>query len=147
MRFGGWRELLLRTVGQAVGTRSEAEVERLAALGPLQRLLFWAIAASYDPDVIEGFSGVLGFRLIRPLNGEPPLQWTIVVSGDRAVARPGPAIDPVAWTQMRLVDFVEVALGRADPAEPMLSGRATLHGDLEVASALAEMFRAVPLHR
>jgi putative sterol carrier protein len=43
---------------------------------------------------------------------------------------------------MSVGDFIRVATGAIDPAEPVLKGRAFVEGDLGVAARLPEMFKA-----
>ena len=44
--------------------------------------------------------------------------------------------------RMPVADFLRIAVGAIDPAEPILKNRAKAKGDLEVAARLPEMFRA-----
>jgi putative sterol carrier protein len=41
---------------------------------------------------------------------------------------------------MQLADFIRVGTGAIDATEPLLTGRATFAGDLQLASRLPEMF-------
>lgn len=152
MSSGGLRDSALWRLGTAVASRSDREIERLLGSAAGQRALFWALAASYEPAVIPGFAGAISFRVLRPATGQDPAVWTVDVHGLRAVASPGAptgatGVRPTATIQCPLADLVRIALGLCDPAEPMLAGRLTLHGDIEVSSRLVEMFRAAPLRR
>ncbi len=141
---GRFRDLALRALAAVLGGRSDGQIERLLMPAAAQRLLLWGVAASYDETVVPGFTGVLAFRLLRPQTGSEPLEWLITITDSGAKGSAGvPVGTPSASIRMPLADFVRLTLGLEDPAEAMLGGRATLHGDIQVISRLAEMFRAV----
>jgi hypothetical protein len=158
MIAGGLADGALLRLGALLGTRSDLQLERWFGSDPGQRLLFWAVAASYDADAVPGFEGSIVFRLLRPLTGREPVTWTVIVHGRSASAHSGSlsgahsgtsssddAVAPTATIQTPVGEFVRIALGRIDPAEPLLAGRLSLQGDIEISSRLAEMFHAVPL--
>jgi hypothetical protein len=108
----------------------------------VQRALFAATAASFDPVAANGFEGLLVYELTRPRTGREPRRWTIEVEGGRARARPGGAEAPTLTVTCRLADFVRIAAGTIDPATPLLHDRASVDGDLSLAASLPEMFGA-----
>lgn len=133
-----------RLLGEVVRHVGDGDLERRLGVPLMQRAIFAAMARSYDPAASEGFRGTVAFELTRPVTGGRSAAWTIEVLDEHAVARPGaPAGSGVALTvRMPMADFLRVAGGVIDPVEPLLSGRATLVGDLALAARLAEMFGA-----
>ena len=108
----------------------------------LLRPLFWLVARRYRPDVLPGFQGTIVYELSA---GRRSAAFAVDVSGSRAVAfacPPGASWPPAATLRLPLSDFLRVGLGRLDPAEPLLSGRASATGDLALLSMLPEMFGA-----
>jgi hypothetical protein len=111
----------------------------------IQRLLFAAMARGYRPDVVPGFGGTVAYTLTRPVSGGEDCRWTIDIAGERAVAAvgtPGPDSPVAVRVRLTLADFVRIATGKIDPAEPLLSGRATFTGEIGLAARLPEMFGA-----
>jgi hypothetical protein len=130
---------LLRAV---VRDADDARLERRFGSLRVQRAMFAAMAAGFDPRAADGFQGRLVYVLSRPETERPPAKWTIEVLPGRAIARPGSVEDPVLTIRYRLADFVRVAAGLTDPATPMLRNRASFDGDFGLAVRLPEMFGA-----
>jgi alkanesulfonate monooxygenase SsuD/methylene tetrahydromethanopterin reductase-like flavin-dependent oxidoreductase (luciferase family) len=136
------RERAIKLLAQAVDGADDATVERRFGSGIVQRAMFSAMAAAFEPDAAGGFEGQLVYELDRPATGAPPSRWTIEVLDGRAVARPGGAHTPALTIRFALSDFVRVAAGTIDPAVPLLRDRASFEGDFSLAAKLPEMFAA-----
>ena len=109
------------------------------------RPLFWLMARRYRPSVYPGFRGIVVYELTTERFGSAVFTIDIFDSRARASAGPPGAVgSPAATLRAPLRDFLEVGLGRIDPAEPLLNGRATGSGDLSLMSMLPEMFGARP---
>jgi alkanesulfonate monooxygenase SsuD/methylene tetrahydromethanopterin reductase-like flavin-dependent oxidoreductase (luciferase family) len=134
----GASKLLARLVGDA----GDAQLERRFSSQTVQRMLFTAMARSFEPDAAGGFQGSLVYELTRPATGATPLTWTIHVLDGQASARPGAAEIPALTIRYQLSDFLRMAAGTLDPAIPVLENRAAFEGDLALAARLAEMFGA-----
>jgi hypothetical protein len=124
---------------------SDATLERWFGRRWLLALAFHAVAWRYRPSVRPGFSGTIVFEVTRPQAGDFAFAYTLDVHGSRAVSSAGAAREPDVRVVVPVADLVRIAGGRLDPAEPMLQGRATFTGDLELASLLPEMFGAPAL--
>lgn len=142
------RALGLRVLSEVVRHISDRDLERRFGAAPVQRLLFEGLARSYSPEAADGFRGRVGFELTRPATGGEESRWTVEVTADRAVARPGgdgrdgDRPPPDLTVRVPVADFVRIACGVVDPVEPVLAGRAAVSGDLGTAARLAEMFGA-----
>ena len=136
------RERAIKLLAQAVDGADDATVERRFGSRVVQRAMFSAMAAAFEPDAAGGFEGRLVYELDRPATGAPPSRWTIEVLDGRAVARPGAAHAPALTIRFALSDFVRVAAGTIDPAVPLLRDRASFEGDFSLAVKLPEMFGA-----
>jgi hypothetical protein len=134
------RKLLARFITGA----DDAKLERRFGSPRIQRVMFRAMAAGFDPAAAAGFEGTISYELQRPATGAPPARWTIDVSGHRARARPGATEDAALTLRLALADFVRIAAGTVDPAIPVLQGRASFRGDFGLAVRLPEMFGATP---
>jgi hypothetical protein len=121
---------------------SEAEIERRFGSAPAQWVLFGAMARAFEPDAAVGFQGNLVYELSRPATGEPPTVWTLAVTDGHATARPGAAGEAALTVRFTLADFVRIAAGAIDPAQPLLEDRASFEGDFALAARLPEMFGA-----
>jgi hypothetical protein len=132
----------IKLLGRAVDGADDASLERRFGSKIVQRAMFSAMAASFEPDAAGGFEGRLVYELGRPATGARPTRWTIEVLDGRAVARPGAAEDPALTVRFLLSDFVRVAAGTIDPAVPLLRDRASFDGDFSLAAKLPEMFGA-----
>jgi len=130
--------LLARTVDGA----SDAQLERRFSSSLIQRAMFTGMAQSFEPDAAGGFQGRVVYELARPAIGEKPTRWTIEVLDGHASARPGAASDAALTVRFNLADFVRIAAGTIDPAQPLLEDRASFEGDFALAVRLPEMFGA-----
>ncbi len=136
------RERVIKLLARAVDGADDASLERRFGSRVVQRAMFSAMAASFEPDAAGGFEGRLVYELDRPATGAPPSCWTIEVLDGRAIARPGAARHPALRIRFPLSDFVRVAAGTIDPAVPLLRDRASFEGDFSLAAKLPEMFGA-----
>jgi hypothetical protein len=134
------RRLLARFIDGA----DDAKLERRFGSPGIQRLMFRAMAAGFDPDAAAGFEGAIAYELQRPVTDAPPARWTVEISGRRARARPGAPEQAALTLRLTLADFVRIAAGSVDPAIPVLQGRASFRGDFGLAVRLPEMFGATP---
>jgi len=137
------RRLFARWVGGA----GDVKLERRFGSRLMQRLMFSAMAASFNPDAAAGFEGRIAYELQRPATEAPPLWWTIQISGRRAHARRGCSDDAAVKLRVTLADFVRIGAGTIDPATPVLQGRASFQGDFGLAVRLPEMFGATRSRR
>ena len=136
------RERAIKLLARAVDGADDARLERRFGSRVVQRAMFSAMAAAFEPDAAGGFEGRLVYELDRPATGAPPSCWTIEVLDGRAVARRGAARHPGLRIRFPLSDFVRVAAGTIDPAVPLLRDRASFEGDFSLAAKLPEMFGA-----
>jgi hypothetical protein len=134
----GATKLLARMVDGA----TDAQVERRFSASVAQRALFSAMARSYSAGVEPSFEGRLVYVLERPETGRPPARWTIHVHDGRATAYEGGDSRPKLTVRFRLSDFVRIAAGELDAAQPLLTNRASFEGDFALAAKLPEMFGA-----
>jgi alkanesulfonate monooxygenase SsuD/methylene tetrahydromethanopterin reductase-like flavin-dependent oxidoreductase (luciferase family) len=134
------RERAIKLLARAVDGADDSSLERRFGSRVVQRALFTAMAAAFEPDAAGGFEGKLVYELDRPATGAPPSHWTIEVLDGRAVARPGAARHPALTIRFPLSDFIRVAAGTIDPAVPLLRDRASFEGDFSLAAKLPEMF-------
>jgi hypothetical protein len=132
--------LMKRLFAKWVRRADDAKLERRFGSPLVQRLMFRAMTARFDPVAAAGFAGAVSYELRRPATGAPPLRWTVEVSGRRARARPGAAERPALNLRVTLADFVRIGAGTIDPATPVLQGRASFEGDFGLAVRLPEMF-------
>lgn len=132
----------LREVVRHLGDR---DLERRVATPIMLRLIFSAIAGSYEPAAGEGFHGLISFELTRPASGRAASWWIVSVDQEgRARTRPG-RVDPeeaAIVARLPVADLLRIAGGLIDPVEPVLAGRAAISGDLGLAVALGEMLGA-----
>jgi alkanesulfonate monooxygenase SsuD/methylene tetrahydromethanopterin reductase-like flavin-dependent oxidoreductase (luciferase family) len=132
------RAVVARTVRGA----GDAALERWAGSAAAQRLLFLAMARMFDPEAAGGFRGAIVYELTRPATDRPAIAHTIAVADGAARAVPGATEDAAVLLRLRLADFIRIAAGVMDAAEPLLHDRASIEGDLSVAARLPEMFGA-----
>jgi hypothetical protein len=131
-----------RVLGQLTSVAQDAWLERLLGLPLVERGLFTALASRFDPGAAEGFEGRVTYELERPATGAPASRWTVQIISGRAVLRLDDTAESAVRLRMSVADFIRVAAGALDPAEPLLKGRAHAEGDLGVLSRLPEMFGA-----
>ncbi len=136
------REGAIKLLQRAVDGADDARVERRFGSRWVQRVMFAAMTAGFEPEAAAGFQGHLVYELQRPATGAPPARWTIEVVDGRATARPGGRDDAALTLRFRLSDFMRIAAGTIDPAEPLLRDRAAFEGDFALAARLPEMFGA-----
>jgi alkanesulfonate monooxygenase SsuD/methylene tetrahydromethanopterin reductase-like flavin-dependent oxidoreductase (luciferase family) len=134
----GATQVLARLVDGA----SDEQVERRFSRPLAQRALFAAMARGFDPDKAAGFEGRLVYELARPATEQPPARWTIRVHSGHATAYQGADNGAQLTIRFTLADFVRIAAGTIDPAEPLLANRASFEGDFALAARLPEMFGA-----
>lgn len=124
--------------------RSDQALERRFGSTLVQRLIFVAMARSFDPAKARGFEGDIVYELARPgarANGhEPADAWTLRVEKHRATARPGSSPGAAVRIRMSVPDFARLLVGELPPHEPLMHGRITVEGDTTVAMRAAEMF-------
>ena len=131
-----------RVFVQLTRVADDAWLERLFALPGVERGIFTALASRFDAAAAEGFEGRVTYELERPATGAATRRWTVQVLSGRAVLRPDDHVESAVLLRMSVGDFVRVAAGAIDPAEPILKGRARAEGDLGILAKLPEMFRA-----
>jgi alkanesulfonate monooxygenase SsuD/methylene tetrahydromethanopterin reductase-like flavin-dependent oxidoreductase (luciferase family) len=129
-------------LGRLVDGASDEQVERRFSSPLALRALFTGMARSYLPDAVPEFEGRLVYELARPATAQPAARWTIHVHGGRASAHQGADNGAKLKIRFTLADFVRIAAGAIDPAEPLLAGRASFDGDFALAAKLPEMFGA-----
>jgi hypothetical protein len=132
----------LKVLARVVDGANDEQLERRFSASLSQRALFTAMARSYDADVEPDFEGRLVYVLERPATAQPPSRWTIHVHNGRATAYEGADSRPKLTVRFRLADFVRIAAGQIDAAEPLLANRASFEGDFGLAAKLPEMFGA-----
>ena len=132
----------LRLLASLLERWDEARIERWLGSAPALRGIFAGVARSFDARAAAGFEGCIVYELTRPATGGEPAVWTIEVRGTRARARPGPGQDPALTLRLSVSDFLRIGAGLLDPAVPILQGRGTFSGSIELAVRLPEMFGA-----
>jgi hypothetical protein len=140
LREGG--QLLLR---QLAGRLDDVALERTLGRGPLLRAIVEAMARGYRPEVTPGFRGAVVYSLTRSSGEAVTLTLEVGEAGCVASLRESADANPAGTrihVRMPLADFLRIAAGQIDPAEPLLQGRATFTGELGLAARLAEMFGA-----
>jgi hypothetical protein len=136
------RQRIIKLLARAVDGAPDATVERRFGSAIAQRALFTGMARSFEPGAAAGFQGRLVYELNRPASGARPSRWTIEVLDGHASARSGGGADPALTVRFNLADFIRIAAGTMDPAEPLLADRASFEGDFALAARLPEMFGA-----
>jgi hypothetical protein len=132
----------VRLLARFVSGASDQQIERRFGSAIAQRAMFSGMARSFEPDAAAGFQGSIVYELARPATGADATRWTIEVLDGHASARPGGADDAKLTVTFELADFMRMAAGEIDPAEPLLADRAMIEGDLSLATRLPEMFGA-----
>ena len=132
-----------RTLREIARHAGEADLEKRVATPVMLRLIFAAMASSYDASAGAGFRGVISFELTRPASGRGASWWTVEVGpDDRVQARPGRPGAAELQVRLPVADLLRIAAGLVDPVEPVLTGRAEISGDLGLAARLGEMLGA-----
>lgn len=109
----------------------------------VQRLIFGALARSFNPRMALGFQGDIVYELARPATGSADghvSAWTLHVEKDRATARAGASASPALRIRLSVSDFARLLTGNVPGMEPLLAGRIHVEGDLALASRATEMF-------
>ena len=125
-------------LARLVAGAPDARLERYAGSPAVQRVLFTAMARSYDSALAPQFAGTVCYQL-RPVHGEPS-SWTIEVRDGHATARTGDAHAPAVRVRISVADFARLAAGSVTPLKLLLEDRIALEGDPELASRIGEMF-------
>ena len=136
------REQGIRLLARVVDGADDATLERRFGGSAAQRAIFATMIHAFQPDAAAGFQGEIVYELARGATGSAPAVWTIEIAGGRAAARPGPAADPALIVRFQLADFMRIAAGTLDPAQPLLENRASFEGNFNLAVKLPEMFGA-----
>jgi hypothetical protein len=131
-----------RLLVQLTSVAQDACLERFFDLPLVERGMFTALASRFDAGAAEGFEGRVTYELERPATGAPSSRWTVQIISGRAVLRPDDTAESAVRLSMSVGDFIRVATGAIDAAEPLLKGRAQAEGDLRILARLPEMFRA-----
>lgn len=121
-----------------VGDASDAQLERYLGSRAVQRVLFTAMARSYDPALAPQFAGTVSYEL-RSASGEPG-NWTIEVRDGRAAARAGGAPDPAVQVRISVADFARLAAGSVTPVKLLIEDRIVVEGDPDLGLRVGEMF-------
>jgi len=129
-------------LGRLVDGASDEQVEKRFSSPLAQRALFSGMARSFVPDAVPGFEGRLVYELSRPASSQPPARWTIQIHNGRASAHQGADNGAKLTVRFTLADFIRIAAGTMDAAEPLLGNRASFEGDFALAAKLPEMFGA-----
>jgi putative sterol carrier protein len=132
----------MRIFARLVDGASDAKLERRFGSRLMQRVIFTAMAARFNPKAANGFEGRIAYELARPATEASPLRWTIDVSGPRARASRGARDGAAVTLRLPLADFIRIGAGTIDPATPVLQGRASFQGDFGLVVRIPEMFRA-----
>ena len=125
-------------LGRVVRRADDRTLERLFANGPALRLLFRAVARRFDPARSGGFAGELQCDL--RTTGGAVRSWTIVVEGDRAVARRGAADEPALVATLSAADLVRLGSGELDAGHALLAGKLDVRGDFRLMMRVGTMF-------
>ena len=136
------RERGVDLLSRLVGNASDEQVERRFGSGFAERAMFTGMVRAFEPGAAAGFQGEIVYELARPATGAKPTRWTIEVANGSASARPGAADAPALTIKFNLADFVRIAAGTLDPAQPLMEDRASFEGDFNLATRLPEMFGA-----
>jgi alkanesulfonate monooxygenase SsuD/methylene tetrahydromethanopterin reductase-like flavin-dependent oxidoreductase (luciferase family)/putative sterol carrier protein len=121
----------------AVARASDAQLERTVGTKLGARMLFKSLEKMYKPSKAGKFRGEIQFTLTTPHGDEV---WTVDCQGPRAVARKGTSENPKLRVKAKLVDFLRIGTGNADPAAALIEGRLEVKGDFQAAAKLGEMF-------
>lgn len=132
----------LKLLARRLTRWDEAKIERTLGSPPALRGIFTGVARSFDPRAARGFEGCLVYELTRPATGRDAAIWTVEIRGGRARARRGACADPALTLRLRVADFLRIGTGLLDPAVPILQGRGSFQGSLDLAVRLPEMFGA-----
>ncbi len=136
------REQGTRLLARLVDGADDATLERRFGSSAAQRAIFATMTRAFVPDAAGEFQGAIVYELARTATGAAPAVWTIEIAEGRASARPDAAADPALVVRFQLADFMRIAAGTLDPAQPLMQNRASFEGDFNLAVRLPEMFGA-----
>jgi class 3 adenylate cyclase/tetratricopeptide (TPR) repeat protein len=134
------------TIARLLGDASDAALERRFSSPIVQRVLFAALARSFQPRLAFSFEGEIAYELTHPAraNGAGESDWwTISVKGGNAVARQRRAEAPALTLHLSVPVFVRLISGEDEPVAAILERRVSAEGDLVLGARLTEMFGAV----
>jgi putative sterol carrier protein len=118
---------------QELRGKGDDELERLVEEVPVLRLIFERMAADFQPEHAQGFSGEIEYVL-------DGYVWTVRVDRDRATAVESKADAPAVTIRMSVPTFLRTISGEDNAALATMEGRIALEGDVRVAMRLGEMF-------
>jgi hypothetical protein len=121
-----------------VATADDRRLERTLGSPLGLRVLFRAFEAAYVAERAVGLTGDIDCEL-RTTSGRPR-PWTVGLTPERAVARPGRSTRPLLTVKLGAADLVRMAAGELDPGSAVLDGRMDLEGDFALAMRLGELF-------
>jgi alkanesulfonate monooxygenase SsuD/methylene tetrahydromethanopterin reductase-like flavin-dependent oxidoreductase (luciferase family) len=116
----------------------DRRLERTIGTGQGLRVIFSAMQSQFVPSGAGGFTGDLLYEL-RSADGRVR-PWTVTITPDRALARPGRPPEPRLTVKLTVADFVRLAGRDLDAGSALLTGRMDLEGDFSLAARLGEMF-------
>jgi alkanesulfonate monooxygenase SsuD/methylene tetrahydromethanopterin reductase-like flavin-dependent oxidoreductase (luciferase family)/putative sterol carrier protein len=136
------REQGTRLLARLIDGADDATIERRFGSSAAQRAIFTTMTKAFRPDAAAEFQGAIVYELAREATGADPAVWTVEIVEGQANARPDRAPDAALTVRFQLSDFMRIAAGTLDPAQPLLQGRASFEGDFSLAVKLPEMFGA-----
>ena len=116
----------------------DRRLERTIGTAPGLRLLFSAMRSRFVPSAAAGFTGDVLYDL-RSADGRVR-PWTVTITPDRALARPGRPPEPRLTVRLTVADLARLAGGELDAGSALLEGRLDLEGDVALAARLGELF-------
>lgn len=136
------RKHALSLLARLLESWDETTIERRLGSRIALTGIFAGLSRSFDPAAAAGFEGCLLYELRRPATGREPVLWSVEVRGARARSRRGACPEASLTLRLSLADFLRIGSGLLDPAVPILQGRGSFEGPLELAVRLPEMFGA-----
>ena len=123
--------------GWMVRGRSDQQLDRMIGSPRALRMLFRGMERTYRPGRAPGILGDIQYEL----SGRRGVQsWMVHLDGQRCVARPGRAAQPLVTMKMSIPVFARIAARQDDGGRALLEGELDIEGDLQVAARLAELF-------
>ena len=113
-------------------------LERTIGTAPVLCAMFAAMRSRFVPSAAGGFTGDLLYEL-RSADGRVR-PWTVTITPDRALARPGRPPEPQLTVRLTVADFARLAGGELDAGSALLTGRLDVEGPFALAARLGEMF-------
>jgi len=129
------------TLDRIISRRTDADLERLLQLPLSQRILFHAMARSFQPGKANGFTGTIQIILNFPKTSGQESVWTLTIENQRATAHRGPTNKPTVAIRLNAARFLQLATGQ-DPTAVLLrdDGTFNVQGNLGLAMRIPEMF-------